>query len=325
MTSCIVFNHHSLPFDVSEDADKCIPDFLKICVMSQNIGLSTILVDESVDKDWFRMELADHYYWQEWHRKNQNNENKDLIRAFRSVVTRQPFFNSEEIDDGADLFDVSFENDPSFSALRAAAWHEAPLTSFPTRRPWTMSSLPVDVETLDQSGTLSLSRINILNIYSLDGFERETHRLQKQRNALITSGKTLLAQSSEIFAHLTFCGNSQQQLNSWSASKTVLDQVKESLTALNHFCEKWKDGVYPIYRAECLREVGLNHKVSGESETVLRTPRLRSEREFWLPEGHREVFENHVKLTHGFRLHFFPANNKKHIYIGHIGPHLRLK
>lgn len=325
MTSCLVFNHHSLPFATANDADNAIPDFLKVCIKSQNVGLATIIVDETVDRDWFRLELAEGYFWQDWHGKNQHGESRDIIRAFRSLATRQPFFSTEDIEDGVDLFEVSLNDDISFSALRAAAWHEAPLASLPTRAPWLSSPLQVTVETLDEAGEVFSRLLDILNFYSLKRFENEVAALREQRNSLVKSGKELLEKQEQFFPNLTFCGTAPQQLNTWSASKTILEQVKESLSSLNIFCEKWADGTYQSYRHEFLRDVGLNHRVSGESETVMNDKRLKGQREFWLPEGRKEVFENHVKLSNGYRLHFFLENQTKHIYVGHIGPHLKLK
>lgn len=211
------------------------------------------------------------------------------------------------------------------SALRAAAWHEAPLASLPTRAPWLSSPLQVTVETLDDAGEILSQGLDILNFYSLESFENEVAAFREQRNSLINSGKELLEKQKQFFPHLTFCGTALQQLNKWSASNTILEQVKESLSSLNTFCEKWGDGTYESFRHEFLRDVGLNHKVSGESETVMNDQRLKGQREFWLPEGRKEVFENHVKLSNGYRLHFFPENQTKHIYVGHIGPHLKLK
>jgi hypothetical protein len=70
MTPCLVFNHHSLPFATVNDADNAIPDFFKVCIRSQNVGLATIIVDGIVDRNWFRLELAEGYFWQDWHGKN---------------------------------------------------------------------------------------------------------------------------------------------------------------------------------------------------------------------------------------------------------------
>ncbi len=326
MTSCLVFNHHSLPFATITDADAALPDFLRICIQSRNVGLAAVLVDEGIDRDWFRLELAPDYFWQDWHGQNQHDDDKrDLIRAFRSIVTRQPFFSMDDLEEGADLFEVSFAGETSFSALCAAAWHEAPLVSMPTRSPWLSTPLQVAVTTLDDDGELAKDQQDILNFFSLEIFAKEIVHLRDQRNALLRSGKAILLERETFFPNLTFCGNALGQLNNWSSGTNILDQVKESLTCLNTFCEKLGDGTYDCYTAEALREVGLNHRVSGESETVMNNPRLKRQREFWLPEGRKKVFENHVKLSGGYRLHFYPDNEAKHIYVGHIGPHLRLR
>lgn len=326
MTSCLVFNHHSLPFAAITDADAALPDFLRICIQSRNVGLAAVLVDEGVDRDWFRLELAPDYFWQDWHGQNKHDDDKkDLIRAFRSIVTRQPLFSMDDLEEGADLFEVSFESEKSFSALCAAAWHEAPLVSMPTRPPWLSSPLQVEVTTLNDDGELTKFQRDILNFFSLESFAREVDHLRDQRNALLRSGKAILMERETFFFNLTFCGDAPGQLNNWSAGTNILDQVKESLTCLNTFCEKLRDGTYDCYTAEALRGVGLNHRVSGESEPVMNNPRLKREREFWLPEGRKKVFENHVKLSGGYRLHFYPDNEAKHIYVGHIGPHLRLR
>jgi hypothetical protein len=326
MTSLIVFNHHSLPFAAVTDADAALPDFLRVCIRSQNVGLAAVLVDESVDSDWFRLELAPNYFWQDWHGQNKHDDDKkDLIRTFRSIATRQPFFSTEDLNEGADLFEVNFDGDSSFQALYAAAWHEAPLVSVPTRLPCLSSPLQVDVTTLDEEGEFTKYQQDILNFFSLESFEGEVEQIRYQRNALLRSGKAILTERETYFPNLTFCGNAIGQLNDWAAGTKILHQVKESLTCLNTFCEKLCDGTYDCYTAEALRELGLNHRVSGESETVMNKPQLRKEREFWLPEGRKKIFENHVKLSGGYRLHFYPENEAKHIYVGHIGSHLRLK
>jgi len=85
----LVFNHHSLPFRSAEDIDHDIVNFLKICLGAQHIGFSVILVDESVDGTWFRLELAHGYFWKDWHDQHVNEpECRDIIRAFRSIATQ---------------------------------------------------------------------------------------------------------------------------------------------------------------------------------------------------------------------------------------------
>ena len=327
MTAYLVFNHHSLPFDSLEKAEEALPDFFKLCLRAQNIGLDTILVDDAMDKTWFRLELSRQYFWQDWHNKIQSGDDKvaiEQVRAFRSIATHQPFFSTKDINDNVDLFEVSLDGNASFSAIRAAAWHEAPLAGFPTRAPWLASPLTVIVEELDQAGDIRQRSLDLMNFFSLEVFEQCSNELLEKRNALIRSGRALFDEKERLFPGLVFCGKAPQQLRHWSAEPSILDQVKEALTVLNRFCGVWGEAEYPEYRHDVLRGLGLNHEVSGESSTLLNNRKLKAEREFWLPTGKKEVFQNHIKLNKGFRLHFFPDHHSKKIFIGYIGPHLRL-
>ncbi len=138
MMDCLIFNHHSLPFDQQASANNALPGFLKTCIQAKNAGLATILVDKSVDQNWFRVELYDGFFFQDWYRIQQTTNSKEELRAFRSIATKQPFFSSLDIADGADLFEVTYEEN-SYSAVTAAAWHSSPLVGFETRKPWLTS------------------------------------------------------------------------------------------------------------------------------------------------------------------------------------------
>ncbi len=328
MTAYMVFNHHSLPFDSQEKADEALPDFLKLCLKAQNIGLDTLLVDDSIDKAWFRLELSRQYFWQDWHNKIQSGDDNvaiEQIRAFRSIATHQPFFSTKDITDNADLFEVSLDGDSFFSALRAAAWHETPLASFPTRSPWLDSPLRVTVAELDQASDIREHSLDLMNFFSLEILEQCSNAILEKRNALIRSGRNLFDKKEQLFPGLIFCGKAPQQLRHWSAEFSILEQAREALTVLNRFCGVWGEAAYPEYRHNVLRTLGLSNEVSGESRTVLNSRKLKAEREFWLPTGKKEVFQNHVKLNKGFRLHFFPDHHSKKIFVGYIGPHLRLE
>ncbi|HAJ79093.1 MAG TPA: hypothetical protein DCO75_04915 [Fibrobacteres bacterium] len=324
MNQLLVFNHHSLPFNSKEKAFSAIPEFLKICLRANNLGLSTILIDDNVDRNWFRLQLAEGYYWQDWYNQNNNDQNKDLIRAFRSIKTRQPFFSSNDIVEGLELFEVKL-NAKDYSAFQAAVWHESPVTSFPTRVPWNTSPIPVEVNEINKDGKLISNKSEIDNIYSMSIIDMLEPDLLNNRKESIQSGKEILERKKEICPLVDFCGKTQEHLLSGSFSKTILEQVKDSITGLNSFCEKWNAGIFENYSHENLRKAGLNHNVSGESPTVLQNPALRSEREFWLPDGSKELFENHIKIAKGIRIHFYPDPENKKIYVGYIGSHLRLK
>ena len=326
MTDCLVFNHHSLPFDHADIAERAVPDFLKTCIEAKNAGLGTILADQKVDRFWYRLELAPGFFWQNWYDRHQDDEHRDIIRAFRSIATQSPFFNVDDIADGADLFEASLNGCKNYSAVSAAAWHESPLVSFATRDPWNISPLSITITRLNLTTTeIENKDAEIQNFYSHAILSGCLPDLLRRRNAALRSGKEVVDGFGELYPAISLCGKAPQQLNNWSSSLTVLEQVKESLTVLNDFSSRWKDNQFVEYRNEFLRALGLSFQVSGESQTVRDNPRLRREREFWLPRGNQEFFELHVKISFGYRLHFFPDSEVRQIYVGYIGPHLRLK
>lgn len=326
MTDSLVFNHHSLPFPHRQHAENAIPDFLKICVKAKNAGLRTILVAETTDHTWFRLELAPGYFWQDWHNTHLEGEHRDVIRAFRSIATQSPLFNSDDIDAGADLFEVSLDGRGDYTAIRAAAWHESPLVSFPATRPWNVSPLTVKICMMNlETEELEHKTIEIPNFHSYTVLESYLPELFRQRDVAISSGRDIVTQFESLYPGLMLCGKAATQLNRWSASSTILNQVKRSLLSLNKFALEWQEDKISYYSVNLLHKIGLPFRVSGESETVCNNPVLKREREFWLPNGRKEFFEQHIKMNAGYRLHFYPDNNTREIYVGYIGPHLKLK
>lgn len=326
MTDCLIFNHHSLPFDQRDQAAQAIPDFLKICIEAKNAGMSTILVDEAMDKSWFRVELAQGHFWKDWYDQHKSGEARDAVRAFRSIATQSPFFNSDDIQDGVELFDVSLNGDSSFSAVRSAAWHDSPLVSFETRAPWDGSPLRASVSRMDPL-TEQISEVNeeLINFHNLSVLTSLLPVILEERRSRLQSAREVLLRFEEFYPKVKLCGKAESQLNRWSASSTILEQIKQALQFLNQFAVAWGIGDVSHYSADILRDRGLPFQVSGESATVRSNPALRKEREFWIPAGVKEYFEHHIKMSDGYRLHFFPDSETKNVYVGYIGPHLRLK
>ncbi len=324
---CLIFNHHSLPFDRSDKAQKAIPEFLKTCIKAKNAGLKTILVAQELDNSWFLLELAPNYFWKNWYDQNKNDDDyRDAIRTFRSITTQSPLLNPEDISDGADLFQVFLNDGNEYIAVTAAAWHESPLVSFETKPPWNDSPLKVSINRINPVSTeIENDTASIHNYYNYNVFSQYLPELLEQRNASLSSGKAIVKRFEALYPGVSLCGKATQQLNNWSASHSILDQVKQSLLKISQFVQKWKSGEFVTYSPDNLHKCGLSFQVSGESQTVRNKPALRREREFWLPCGREEFFEHHVKMSAGYRLHFYPDNDKRIIYVGYIGPHLRLK
>lgn len=316
-----IFNHHSLPFDSSSQAVNAIPDFLKMCLMAKRLGFDTILLDETQDTSWFRIELAEGYFFQDWY--NSRGKNEDAIRAFRSIATKSPLFTLDDLGEVLAFFEVKEATSRiDYSTLRAAAWFEGPISSFPTREPWNRTPIAVIIKRMDEDGELSQCSRDIPNWHSLSAIAGMEEALQKERVAAIRSGGDIWAERHSLFPLLEFCGESASQIQSGLHTSTIVHQVRESLRYLNLFMERWRSNEIESYTHDALRSIGMPHRVSGESASVRADPHKRSAREFWLSSGEKVFFENHVKLSSGFRIHFHPDPVARSIHVGHVGRHL---
>ena len=201
MSHPLVFNHHSLPLTSPEDIHPAITEFLKLCLSTQRIGFTVILVDETVDGDWFRLELVKGCFWQDWYQQYRNDPKyRESISAFRSIKTSQPLFSTEDHARDVELFDAYLpDTGENLSALKAAAWHESPLLSFPIRPPWTDSPIAVLVEKLSNDGEIVNSTDELCNLYSVEQFEKEKPELQEKVQSRIRSGRDLLEQSQTLY------------------------------------------------------------------------------------------------------------------------------
>ncbi|MCI5180345.1 MAG: hypothetical protein D3911_13670 [Candidatus Electrothrix sp. AW3_4] len=324
MSHPLIFNHHSLPLNSIRDIHPAVSEFLKICLQAHRIGFRVILVGETVAKDWFRLELVEGYFWQNWHDQYRKNPKyRENIRAFRSIKTNQPLFSAEDSARDVELFDARLpETEETLPALKAAAWHESPLLSFPTRPPWTSSPITVVIEQPSDSDDFVSSTGKLCNLYSVEQFEQEKARLQEKVQSRILSGIDLLEQSNTLYPCLCFCGKSEAQLKSWFYPISLLEQVKDALDILNIFAEHRRTGSIPKYTHDTLRQLGLKNEVSGESGSVRKNPKLKKAREFYLPTGEKFFFENHIKIGQEIRIHFFVQPKSHTVFIGYIGKHL---
>ena len=323
----LVFNHHSLPFSSREQADSAIVAFLKLTFRAQRLGLQLILVDEPLDSKWFRIELAPGYFWQDWYNKHKKrNSYKNTIQAFLSIQTRQPFFSTDDTQQGVDLVEVRLPDESiTLSALKAALWHKGYLLSFASHWPWNDSPILAVSEQLDKNdGEIIIQDVQLINLHHIEVLRNIEGDIRQRQKMNISSGKGLYEQRKILYPELELCGKTQSQLTIWPHSHSTLEQVIESLAVLNKFCEQWQQDIFPDYSHQTLRELGLNHQVSGESTTVKQTPKLLRSRQFYLPTGKKVDFENHIKLSNGIRLHFYPEAENRLIYIGYIGSHLPL-
>lgn len=325
MSNGIVLNHHSLPFASKEDANNGLLAFFTMLKVCRTAGLKILLVDEDQDKSLMGLELAKGYFVRNWFASSSKiGELTDWCRFLKSLETKQPLFETVNIESVGDTVEVGLPGESSGKqVLLAAFYFETFLASFTALAAWLDSHIKVwvfDLETTPEQRDATL-----LNLSDSASFDAHGDELRRRRNALLNTAKDIWLQRAELFPHLALLPNQiGTSLQGWSARKDILSKARDALNVLESFCEQWLTGAYVEYRHEYLIDLGLAANVSGESDSVSNDPKKKKERMFWLDDGRQVYCENHVKLPDGYRLHFYADASNKRIYVAYLGPHLTL-
>lgn len=118
-----------------------------------------------------------------------------------------------------------------------------------------------------------------------------------------------------LFKKIVLCESAYQYLQNYSSAE--FGQIVKRLLELDRYNQSWTDGVFSPAKAS----LGSNFKVTFESSSTNKSPKLNTYRWFKLPDGDSRYFEPHIKMG-DFRIHFFPDDNSHTIYVGYVGPHL---
>lgn len=325
MSNGIVLNHHSLPFASKEDADNGLLAFFTVLKVCRTAGLKILLVDEDQDKSLMGLELANGYYVRNWFASaSKVAELADWCRFLKSLETKQPLFETVDIESVGDALEVGLIGETSGKpVLLAAFYFETFLTSFTALAAWANSHIKVWV--FELNATPEQRDETLLNLSDSASLGVHGDELKQRRNALLSSAKNIWLQRADLFPHLTLLPNQiGTSLQGWSARQDVLLKARDALNVLESFSDKWLAGEYVEYRHEYLRDLGLAAEVSGESDSVNNDPKKKKERMFWLDDGRQVYCENHVKLPDGYRLHFYADASNKRICLAYLGPHLTL-
>ena len=325
MSNGIVLNHHSLPFASKEDADNGLLAFFNVLKVCRTAGLKILLVDEGQDKSLMGLELSKGYYVRNWFASaSKVAELTDWCRFLKSLETKQPLFETVDIESVGDTVEVGLPEEGSGKpVLLAAFYFETFLASFTALAAWANSHIKVWV--LDLDATPEQRDEALLNLSDSASLGVHGDELKQRRNALLSSAKDIWLQRADLFPHLTLLPNQiGTSLQGWSARHDVLLKARDALNVLESLSDKWLAGEYVEYRHEYLRDLGLAAEVSGESDSVANDPKKKKERMFWLDDGRQVYCENHIKLPDGYRLHFYADAANKRVYVAYLGPHLTL-
>ncbi len=121
----------------------------------------------------------------------------------------------------------------------------------------------------------------------------------------------------ELFPRIKFCGVDEGLIT----GATHRNYFESTFKKIEKFCEEvWTEGNFRIetFKKRCVASA------SDESDTVYDDPKLKAMRMSTIPGKGRQFWPYHLK--HGsIRMHIWPDNATRDIYVTYTGPHLPTK
>lgn len=126
--------------------------------------------------------------------------------------------------------------------------------------------------------------------------------------------------SSLLFDKIKVTSSAMEQIQNLGSGDTF-KRVLESLMSLDNYNSKsWQSGGF---RLRVLKQE-YNVSISDESDTVKRKPQLKQQRYFTIsPKLGSQYCFHHIKLG-DIRIHIYPYEDERVIYIAYVGSHLDL-
>lgn len=258
------------------------------------------------------IELAPGYTVVHW--RNDPTVNREERGFFRTLISKFPLWIdvAEEIKDNFDLSQVWHQGEEA-KGLGFAIVIDALAVSLPSEARWDRSRLELEVRRFDENENLIDEQLEIIHASRSHHVQEHSDWINNRIRSTVVSGLELWNRKDELFPSLIFCDAVSDQLQSLGAENPILQLVKNRLSELEDYCKGWTDEAF---------EPNNLRNVSPESQVTLQNPKYSKERTFLCPDGKKRVFSWHVKLSFGWRIYFFPNEQRKMI-IGYVGCHLR--
>ena len=184
---------------------------------------------------------------------------------------------------------------------------------FPSDRVWERDWVTVDFGELLSDGSIADASETIENLtrsaHARPICERHRSNLRQFKNF-----PELWATRTAAFPNLTFSPDVKNQLD--KLNRSALSSVTKRLASLDESAGEWRisGGAMPVWKC----------KVTPESVSVMKAPKLHQARRFRSYHGGMKLFEWHARFGGSERIHLHFDADSQDVEIGYIGQHLPL-
>ncbi len=317
----IMFNELSLsPCENKYKTREMLETFIHAAVRASDNELFTIRWTEESYNKLKNNPLSPSYFLSQW--LSDHEVNPDLREKFRQLTLTYPLLTNNMIRElqeyeSSELIILINGQNKSGKGLLAAIITDSLAISFLTYSVWDTIEIQSHLHWIDHDAQFQDKPVSVRHFATRDHFNKHISWLQQNRIQSLNNGNDLWNRRNQLFPELIFCGETENQLTKQGISKS-LSIIIDKLGELNKISQEWKEIDGDIL--SIVDHYALN--ISDESERTMDL--YGSQRRFSFPDGTKDYFRLHIKLSSGQRIHIFPDKNKRVIYVGYIGKHLDL-
>lgn len=277
----------------------------------QKLGLSNLRIDTSLGRNLFDLSFLSNYSIGAW--LGDFKVSKDLKDKFLIIISSSPLITDCKLEKRFEEENCYF-NDNLGQGLKAALICNTLCINFLTEECWNTNKLSVIHEYIENNDIIKCEE-QICCFGNKYHVESHLDWLRKQKFEKLKDGKELWDNKNAFFPNLIFCNSVKQNLSKIGKSIDLANIIRR-LQVLDEVAIEWKAGSFNYESVNNAKNIVIH----PESQMTL--DNCSAVRCFSLPNGERIVFSLHV-ICGNLRMHFYPDNQTREIYIGYIGPHLR--
>ncbi|MCU5378239.1 hypothetical protein OCA08_13925 [Bacillus cereus] len=293
-----------------ESAKKLMNEFIKVLVLINSKGIQPKL---RMKTDIYNLYLTQEYPLTKW--INDRTVDLDKRRLIMSIITQFPFIDKELesiIYDKVLASDFKFENEV-VEGLGIAYLLDSIAISLLMDDRWNTAYLSLQMEFIDEEAETFTENIDIRHISTPIHLTEHEDWISSTRLKNIKTGKELWRKKSTLFPSLVFCEHIEEQITALHEGQTLFKQILKRLFQLETYFFNWNSGPFLPEK--------IGSKVTVESQVTL--TKYENEHTFLCPDGKERLFSWHSRMTpFAQRLFFYPCENTRNCFIGHIGKKL---
>ena len=293
--------------------------FVVTNIKAKDAGLDDLRIHEKSLPGIFHLNLSADYNIDTW--LNDNRISSDLRDNFRLIATTSPLVKGTDIEQDEEYSRSEFfknldEKEHQVWGLGATYIYDTIGFSLTTHDEWEKTKVEITHYYLDENAEERNSNREVRHFSTIETLASHIGWYQNYQGESLKKSSEIWDKRNEYFPNLKFNSDVEKQFKGIADIKT-LSKIYYALRLFDGYIKNWKTGGFSYDDAG--DKTGI--KMSPESSST--NQKFGSQRTFTIPGLGKKLFDLHIKLG-DVRIHFYPDETTKTVYVGYIGKHLRI-